>query len=130
MLDRVARLSGATCILDQGTWPCGVAFHHVNDSCRVIPANRGEINHKNMVVRGEFFCRYHLPMLSDQQNDSQSEEINVINKSQAENRPVPMQEAELKWKKKFPSLAVMFVVLSGHSKDSHSKDSPIRALVR
>ena len=34
-------------------------------------------------------------MLSAEQNDSQSEEINVIDKSQAENRPVFMQEAEI-----------------------------------
>ena len=38
-------------------------------------------------------------MLSAEQNDSQSEEINVIDESQAENRPVPLQEAEIRWKK-------------------------------
>ena len=38
-------------------------------------------------------------MLSAEQNDSQSEEINVIEESQAENRPVPVQEAEIRWKK-------------------------------
>ena len=32
--------------------------------------------------------------LSAEQNDSQSEEINVIDESQAENRPLSMQEAE------------------------------------
>ena len=37
--------------------------------------------------------------LSTEQNDSQSEEINVIDESQAENRPVPLQEAEIRWKK-------------------------------
>ena len=37
--------------------------------------------------------------LSAGQNDSQSEEINVIDESQAENRPVPLQEAEIRWKK-------------------------------
>ena len=46
-----------------------------------------------------FFRSYHLPLLSAEQNDSQSEEINVIDESQAENRPVPVQEAEVRWKK-------------------------------
>ena len=49
-----------------------------------------------MVAQGEFFCNYHLPVLSAGQNDSQSEEINVIDESQAENRPVPVQEAEIR----------------------------------
>ena len=52
-----------------------------------------------MVMRSEYFRSYHLPVLSAEQNDSQSEEINVIDESQAENRPVPVQEAEIKWKK-------------------------------
>ena len=52
-----------------------------------------------MAARGEFFRSYHLPVLSAQQNDSQSEEIDVIDESQAENRPVPAQEAEIRWKK-------------------------------
>ena len=34
-------------------------------------------------------------MLSAEQNDSQSEDINIIDESQAENKPVPVQEAEL-----------------------------------
>ena len=34
-------------------------------------------------------------MLSAEQNDSQSEEINVIDESQAESRPVFVQEAEI-----------------------------------
>ena len=38
-------------------------------------------------------------MLSVEQNDSQSEKINVIDESQAENRPLPVQEAEIRWKK-------------------------------
>ena len=38
-------------------------------------------------------------MLSAEQSDSQSEEINVIEESQEENRPVPVQEAEIRWKK-------------------------------
>ena len=31
-----------------------------------------------MAARSEYFRSYHLPMLSAEQNDSQSEEINVI----------------------------------------------------
>ena len=95
MLDRVARLPGAPCLLAQGTRLGGVAFYHVNGSCRTIPANRGEINRKNM-ARGEFFRSYHLPVLSAEQNDSQSEEINVIDESQAENRPDPCPCRKLK----------------------------------
>ena len=38
-------------------------------------------------------------MLSAEQSDSQSEEINVIEESQEENRPVPVQEVEIRWKK-------------------------------
>ena len=71
----------------------------MNGSCRAIPANRGEINRENMTMRGEFFLSHHLPMLSSDQNDCQSEEINVIDESEAENRPVPVQEAETTWKK-------------------------------
>ena len=52
-----------------------------------------------MAARGEFFRSYHLPVLSAEQNDSQSEEINVIDEPQAENRSVPEQEAEIRWKK-------------------------------
>ena len=42
-----------------------------------------------------------LPVLSAEQNDSHSEEINVVDESQAENRPVFEQEAEIRWKKVF-----------------------------
>ena len=42
-----------------------------------------------------FFVVNHLPVLSTEQNDRQSEEINVIDESQAENRPVP--EAQIRW---------------------------------
>ena len=75
MLDRVARLPGAPCLLARGTRLGGVAFCHVNGSSRAISANRGEINSENMAA----------PMLSAEQNDSQSEEINVIDESLAEN---------------------------------------------
>ena len=53
-------------------------------------------------------------MLSAEQNGSQSEDIKVIDESQAENRPVPVQEAEIRWKK----VSVMFVLLSGRSRDN------------
>ena len=92
MLDRVARLTRAPCLLARGTRLGGVDFCHVNRSSR---ANQGEINHENMAVRGEYFRSYHLPVLSAKQNNSQSEEINVIDESQAENRPVFVQEAEI-----------------------------------
>ena len=50
-----------------------------------------------MAARSEYFHSYHLPVLSAKQKNSQSEEINVIDESQAEDRPV--QEAEIRWKK-------------------------------
>jgi len=95
MLDRVSRLPGAPCLLARGTRLGGIAFYHVNVSCRAILARRGEINRENMAARGEYFCNYHLPVLSAEQNDSQPEEINVIDESQAENRPVPVHDAEI-----------------------------------
>ena len=95
MLDRVARLPGAPCLLARGTRQGGVAFCHANGSSRAISANRGEINSENIAARGEYFRSYHLPVLSAEQNDSQSEEINVIDESQAENRPVFVQEAQI-----------------------------------
>ena len=99
MLDRVARLPEAPCLLARGTRLGGVAFCHVNGSSRAISANRDEINRENMGARSEYFRSYHLPVLSAEQNESQSEEINVVDESQAENRPVPVQEAEIRWKK-------------------------------
>ena len=98
MLDRVASLLGAPCRLARGTRLGGVDFCHVNGSSQAISANRGEINRENLAARNECFSSYHLPVLSAEQNDSQSEEINVIDESQAENRPVPVQEAEIRWK--------------------------------
>ena len=91
MLDRVAFLSGTPCLLARGTRLGGVAFCYVNGSSRAISANRGEINRANVAARSECFRSYHLPVLSAKQNDSQSEEVNVIDKSQEENRPVPVQ---------------------------------------
>ena len=49
--------------------------------------------------RRHVFAVYHLTVLSAEQNDSQSEEINLIDESPAENRPVPVQEAEIRWEK-------------------------------
>ena len=57
------------------------------------------MNRKNMVARSEHFRSYNLLLLSAEQNASQSKEINVIDKSQAENRPVCLREAEMRWKK-------------------------------
>ena len=45
------------------------------------------------------FVVIHLPVLSAEQNDNQSEEINVQDESQAENRPIRVQEAEIRWEK-------------------------------
>ena len=102
MLDRVARLPGAPCLLARGTRLGGVAFCHLNGSSRAIYiAARGEyFCSYHLPARGEYFCSYHLPVISEEQNNSQSEEITVIQESQAENRPVPVQEAEIRWKKK------------------------------
>ena len=71
MLDRVARLAGAPCLLARGTRLGGVAFCSVNDSSRAISANLGEINRKNMAPRSEYFRIYHLPVLFAEQNDCQ-----------------------------------------------------------
>ena len=94
MLDRVARLTGAPCLLARGTRLGGVAFCHVNSLSWAISANQGEINCENTAAQREYFrtCSYHLPVLSAEQNNSQSQGINVTDESQAENRPVFMQE--------------------------------------
>ena len=100
MVDRVARLPGAPCLLARGTRLGGVrSFLPCKQFDPGYLANRGEINRKKMAARSEYFRSYHLPVLSAEQNGSQSEEINVIDESQAENRPVPVQEAEIRWKK-------------------------------
>ena len=52
-----------------------------------------------MAVRSEYFRSYHLPVQTAEQRESQSEEINLIDESQAENRLVPVQEAEIRWEK-------------------------------
>ena len=69
MLDGVARLPGAPCLLARGIQLDEVPFNHINGSCGAIPANQGEINHANMAAQGEFFRSYHLPVLSAEQND-------------------------------------------------------------
>ena len=55
MLDRVACLPGAPCLLGQSTRLGGIGFYLVKVASRAIPANRGEISHENMAARGEFF---------------------------------------------------------------------------
>ena len=101
MLNKIARLPRARCLLARGTQLGGVAFCHVNGSSRAISANRGEINCENMAARSEYFRSYHLTVLCAEQNDSQSEEVKVIDESQAENRSVTVQEAEMRRKKQF-----------------------------
>ena len=65
---------------------------------RAISANRGDISCENMAAPGEFFQSYHWPVFSAKQNDSQSEEINVIvlDEFKEENRHVPVQEADIR----------------------------------
>ena len=50
-----------------------------------------------MAARSEYFRSYHLPVLSAEQNESQSEEINVVDESRAKNRPMPGQDTEIRW---------------------------------
>ena len=73
--------------------------HRLFTKGNIASANRGEINRENMAARSEYFRNYHLLVLSAEQNNSQSEEINVIDESQADNRPVPVREAEIRWKR-------------------------------
>ena len=51
----LARLPGARCLLGRDTRLGGIAFYDVNGSCRATPGSRGEINRRNMVLRGELF---------------------------------------------------------------------------
>ena len=74
-------------------------WHRLFTKGKIAWANRGEINRENIAARSEYFHNYHLPVLSAEQNNNQSEEINAIDESQAENRPVPVQEAKIRWKK-------------------------------
>ena len=118
-----SRLPGAPCLLVRGTRLGGVSFYHVNGSCRAIPANGGEINSENVAARGDFVRSYHLPVLSAEQNDSQSEEINVIDESQAENRLVPVQEAEITWNKSFLGRPLCLLCLAAAQKITHAAHS-------
>ena len=59
-------------------------------------------------------------MLSAEQHDSQSEETNVIDESQAEKRPMPVQEAGT------DKSAILFVVLTrGRPRDSPRSPLPV-----
>ena len=69
-----------------------------------------------MAARGEFFRSYHLPVLSAEQNDSQSEEINVIDESQQ--RTGPCLYRKLKHDEKKFLWSALFAVLGGCSKDN------------
>ena len=62
-------------------------------------------------------------MLSAEQNDSQSEEIEVIDKSQAENRSVPVQEAEIRWKKSFLGRPLCLLCLVAAQEITHAAHS-------
>ena len=55
MLDREARLPACLGQVNRVPRLGGIAFYHVNGSCRAIPASRGEMNRENIVLRGEFF---------------------------------------------------------------------------
>ena len=57
----------------RGTRLGGIAFNHVNGSCRAIPGSGRQIKRENMAARGEFFRGCHLPVLSSEQNDSQDQ---------------------------------------------------------
>ena len=62
-------------------------------------------------------------MLSAEQKDNQSEEINVIDESQAENRPMPEQEAEKKKKKSFFGRPFCLSCLAATQKITHAAHS-------
>ena len=94
-------------------------------SCKLaVPAGLSRLtevrstSRENMAVRGDFFCSRHLPVLSVE---------HVMGESQAESRPVPVQEAEIR-RKKFLWSAILFVVLSDRSKDNSR--SPFTVPVR
>ena len=96
MLDRLARLPGAPCLFARGTRLGGVAFCHVNGSCRAIPANRGEINHENMAAGSDIFvvtiCQCYLP------NRMKVNRRYQCNR-RVSDREQPVQEAEMRWRK-------------------------------
>ena len=59
-------------------------------------------------------------VLSAEQNDRQSEEINVTDEPQAENRPVPVQEAEIRWTKNFLGRPLCLFCLAAAQKITHA----------
>ena len=62
-------------------------------------------------------------MLSAEQNDCQSEEINVIDESQAENRPVFVEEAEIMMEKSFLDRPLCLLCLAAAQEITHAAHS-------
>ena len=62
-------------------------------------------------------------MLSAEQNDSQSKETNVINEFREKNRPVPMQEAEIRWKRAYLVETFCLLCLVAVQKIAHAAHS-------
>ena len=56
-LENVLKLYVLYRVARQPTRLDGIAFYHVNGSCRAIPANRDKINRANMAARGDLFSR-------------------------------------------------------------------------
>ena len=107
MLDREARLPGAPCLLARGTRLGGIAFYHVNGSCRAIPASWGEINLKNMGAQGEFF--FYPKSVECKTTVLHTENRPLV--ARAIKKLKPADKTFLWW-------AILLVVLSDHSKDS------------
>ena len=64
-------------------------------------------------------CQCYLP----NKNDCQSEEINVTDEPQAENRPVPVHEAEIRWTKSFLGRPLCLFCLAATQKITHAAHS-------
>ena len=62
-------------------------------------------------------------MLSAEQSNSQSEDINIIDESQAENRPVPVQEAEIRYEKSFLGPPLCLLCLAAAQEITHTVHS-------
>ena len=93
---RETRLAGALGLLARGTLLGGIAFCHVNGSCRVT--RLAEVKDRENMAAGKYksgdlFRRYHLPALSAEQNDCESEQSIAIGEPQAEDSSV--KEAEV-----------------------------------
>ena len=73
-----------------------------------------------------FFVLLFASVQSAEQNDSQSEEINVIDKSQAENRPVPVQEAKIRCQKINVSRPFCLLCFAAAQKIAHAAHSRSR----